>query len=167
MKLGARGWSALFALYTVVGALGFWYRYLDDLARGHGGTLPSRLIEESTGVYTAFVLVPLILALCRRLPWSSAAWPRVIALQVLGGVVYSLLHTTLMALTRAAIFPLAGFGPYNYGNMSWRYPMELANDIVDYTIIVAAFYVVERIRLARESELRSAHLQAELAETKL
>jgi two-component system, LytTR family, sensor kinase len=162
-----RGWWVLFALYTVIGALGFWYRYLDDLAREHYGTLGRRLLEESTGVYTAFALLPLIFALCRRLPWSAATWPRTLAVHVAGAIGYSLAHTTLMAVTRAVIFPLAGMGPYDYGIMTWRYPMELSNDVTSYAVIVGFVYFVERIRLAREGELRAAHLQAELAEAKL
>jgi len=163
----ARGWWALFALYTAVGAFGFWYRYLDDLAREHRNTLARRLLEESSGTYTAFALLPLILALCRRLPWSTTTWPRTIALHLLGAVAYSFAHTTLMALSRAALFPAAGLGSYDYGVMLYRYPMELSNDVVSYAIVVGFVYFIERIRLAREGELRAAHLQMELAEAKL
>jgi signal transduction histidine kinase len=163
----ARGWSALFALYTAIGAFGFWYRYLDDLAREHYDTLARRLLEESSGTYTAFALLPLILALCRRLPWSPSSWPRTIALHLLGALAYSFAHTTLMALSRAVLFPLAGMGSYDYGNMLYRYPMELSNDVTSYAIVAGFVYFIERIRLAREGELRAAHLQMQLAEAKL
>ena len=46
-------WTILFLVTTVLGGLSLSYRYLDDLARGPGGTLPQRLIEQATGVYAA------------------------------------------------------------------------------------------------------------------
>ena len=53
-------WSLLFLVATVLGGLSLSYRYLDDLARGHSGTFPQRLVEEATGVYAAFVLLPFV-----------------------------------------------------------------------------------------------------------
>jgi quinoprotein glucose dehydrogenase len=58
-------WSLLFLVATVLGGLGLSYRYLDDLARGHAGTFPQRLVEEATGVYAAFVLLPFVFRIAR------------------------------------------------------------------------------------------------------
>jgi len=162
-----RGALPIVALFTAVACLQFSYRYLDDLAREHHGTLVTRLIEEGTGAYTALVLMPILFALCRRFPWTQATWRRALAAQLAGAVVYSLAHTSLMALTRAIIFPLAGRGPYDYGIMLYRYPMELSIDLVYYAFAIGFIYFIARIRLARENELRAAHLQTLLAEAKL
>ena len=58
-------WSLLFLVATVLGGLGLSYRYLDDLARGHGGTFTQRLVEKATGVYAAFVLLPFVFRIAR------------------------------------------------------------------------------------------------------
>ena len=44
-------WSLLFLVATVLGGLGLSYRYLDDLARGHAGTFPQRLVVQITRLY--------------------------------------------------------------------------------------------------------------------
>jgi LytS/YehU family sensor histidine kinase len=149
---------ALFALFTAVGLLFFGYHYLDDLARGQGGTLVRRLIEELTGSYTALVLLPFVLWFVRRFAWP---W------QILGALVFSAGHTTLMAITRGIIFPALGQGTYDYGVMRFRYPMEASNDIIVYAVIAGFVYFFDRTQRARERELASANLERELAEAKL
>jgi LytS/YehU family sensor histidine kinase len=72
-----------------------------------------------------------------------------------------------MALTRAALFPLAGLGHYDYGIMSYRYPMEASHDLIIYPIVVGFIYFWDRTRAAREAEVAAAQLQRELAEAKL
>src|ERR1700742_5121872 len=56
----ARTWSILFLIYTGIAVLLTGYRYLDDLSRNRPGTFAIRSLEEVTGVYTAFVLLPLV-----------------------------------------------------------------------------------------------------------
>jgi two-component system LytT family sensor kinase len=160
-------WAAFFLLFTGIAALEFSYRYLDDLARGHSGTLVTRLIEEGTGAYTAFALFPLIIALARRFPWRAATWPRTLAVQAGGLVLYTLAHTTLMALTRSILFPLAGLGHYDYGIMVYRYPMEASIDAVYYALIVALIYFYFRVRDAQRREVAAARLEAEVERLRL
>ncbi len=160
-------WAAFFLLFTGIAALEFSYRYLDDLARGHSGTLVTRLIEEGTGAYTAFALFPLIIALARRFPWRAATWPRTLAVQAGGLVLYTLAHTTLMALTRSVLFPLAGLGHYDYGIMVYRYPMEASIDAVYYALIVALIYFYFRVRDAQRREVAAARLEAEVERLRL
>ena len=157
MGLLRRYWW-LFPLFTAIGLLFFSYHYLDDLSREHAGTLLPRFIEEMTGAYAAMVLVPAILWFTRRFPWPA---------QIPALLVYSVVHTTLMWASRAAIFPLAGLGAYDYGIMSYRYPMEASHDLILYPIIIGFIYFYDRVRRAREAEVRAATLQCELTEAKL
>ena len=154
------GWAALFALFTAIGALEFFYRFFDRLARGDHADVAPLLIEQTTGAWAAFVLLPLVVALCRRFPWRRTGWPRVLGVYVLGALVFSLLHTTLMALSRAILFPLFGLGPYDYGDMHWRYPMEFSNDLIAFAVFVGCTNFLDRIR-------RDARLQTQLVAAKL
>jgi len=158
MKESLRRYGWVFALFTAIGLAFFSYHYLDDLARGHPGTLLTRFIEEMTGAYTAMVLLPFVVWFARRFPWP---------LQIFGLIAYSLVHTTLMAVSRAILFPLAGLGHYDYGIMTYRYPMEASHDLIIYPVIVGFLYFFDRFRRAREAEISSAKLQRELAEAKL
>ena len=153
-----RRYGRLFWLFTAIGLLFFSYHYLDDLARGQHGTLSARFIEEMTGAYTALVLLPFVIWFARRYPWP---------LQIFGALAYSAAHTTLMALSRAALFPLAGLGHYDYGIMLYRYPMEASHDLIIYPIVLGFIYFFDRLAAARQAEVDAAQLQRELAEAKL
>jgi LytS/YehU family sensor histidine kinase len=163
----ARSVLLLVGLALACGTLEFLYRYLDDLSRGIHGTFATRFIEEGTGTLTFFVLVPFVFELCRRMPWRRERWPRTVAVLVGAGILFSLAHTTLMAITRSILFPLAGLGPYDYGNLVYRYPMEMANDDIFFAILVTLVYFVQRVREARQRELAAAHLETQLAQARL
>jgi LytS/YehU family sensor histidine kinase len=150
------GWP--FLLFTVIGLLFFSYHYLDDLARMQHGTFLQRFIEEMTGAYTVMPLVPFILWFARRFPWPA---------QIVGALVYTAAHTTLMAITRAILFPLAGLGHYDYGIMSYRYPMEASHDMIVYAVLLGLIYFYDRAQAARAAELDAARLQTELAQARL
>lgn len=157
----------LFWLFTAIGLLFFSYHYLDDLARQQAGTAGSRFVEEMTGAYSAFVLVPFVIALSRRFPFTASTWSIAVLAQIGGFVGYSVIHTSLMGLSRLLIFPLVGLGPYDYGLMGYRYPMEASHDAIIYPVVVIIIYFADRLSAARRAELAAARLQAELAQAKL
>jgi two-component system, LytTR family, sensor kinase len=157
----------LIPVFTVLGIGAFLYRYLDDLARHHAGTFQRRLLEEATGVYSALVIVPIVVGITRRVPWTRERWPRAALAHAGGAILFTLLHTTLMALSRAVISPLLGMGPYDYGDMAWRYPMEASNDSFIYVVACALVYFVGREERARKAELAAAELRAQLAQATL
>jgi two-component sensor histidine kinase len=160
-------WVGLLLFCTGVGACNFGHLYLDDLARGTSGTLVRRLMEEMTGAYSAFVLLPLVLAITHRVPFTRASWPVALGANALGLIAYTIGHTTLMALSRAVLSPALGLGPYEYGNLAYRYPMEAAGDVVWYSLIAGSSYVAVRLQAARAAHLRATELQRRLAEAQL
>jgi two-component system, LytTR family, sensor kinase len=160
-------WAILFLLTTVLGALSLFYRYLDDLARGRGGTFPQRLLEQATGVYAAFVLLPLVFRVARVYLFERRGWLRRGLALLVAAVAFSLLHTSMMALSRQLLFPAFGLGRYDYGLLRYRYPMELSNYLGLFAMIVVLYYFFTRLRLAQEQQLATAELQAKLAEAQL
>ncbi|MBD5656156.1 MAG: hypothetical protein IAI50_13415, partial [Candidatus Eremiobacteraeota bacterium] len=118
-----------FLVFTAVGLLFFTSYYLDDLARMRDGTALARFIEEMTGAYSAFVLLPIITVVARRFPMSRTTWKSGLLAAMVAALGYTIVKTTLMSLSRAVIFPLAGLGHYDYGVMLYRYPMEAAKDV--------------------------------------
>lgn len=160
-------WGILLLVYTAIFVLIFSYHYLDDLSRERLGTFGVRFLEEGTGVYSAFLLLPLIFRAARFYLFARKGWLRLIGLHLIGAVAYSFFHTSLMALSRWLIAPLLGMGSYDYGIMRFRYPMEFSNDLMGYTIIVVVFYFFERLRIAQAQQVAAAELQAKLAEAQL
>jgi two-component system LytT family sensor kinase len=160
-------WTFLFFVYTMIFGLLLGYRYLDDLTREHAGTFGLRFLEEFTGVYSFFVLLPLMFRAAKYNFFSEMGWPRKIALHFLFGATFSLAHTTMMAVSRQILGPLLGIAHYDYGNMAFRYPMEMSNDLIAYTSVVSLYYFVQRVRMAQAEQLAAAELQTKLAEAQL
>jgi two-component system, LytTR family, sensor kinase len=163
--------SAKFALwfgaFTLIFLLIFSYHYLESLARGHSGTFTRHFIEELTGVYSFGLLFLIVLDLTRRFRINAGNWPRRLPVYFLAAVILSLVHTTIMALSRKAVYHLAGMGEYDYGIMPIRYLMEMANHLLFYTVGVIMIHLYDHYREARERELRTAQLEAQLAQAEL
>jgi len=156
-----------FAVSTAVFLLDFSYRYLEDLARARTGTFAERFIEEATGVYSAAILFVLVIRFARRFPISRENWLKRLPVYLLGAIAFSAAHTTMMALSRKAIFPLAGMGQYDYGIMPIRYLMEFANYTLWFATGLTLIYLFDYYRSARARELRTAQLETQLAQAQL
>jgi two-component system LytT family sensor kinase len=163
----AQGWGILLLVYTAIFVLIFSYHYLDDLSRQRPGTFAVRFLEEFTGVFTVFLLLPLVLRVADFYLFKVKGWARQAAFHLVAAVGFSFLHTSLMALSRWIIAPLVGLGRYDYGIMGFRYPMELSNDLIGYTVIVLVYYFFKRLRIAQAQQLAAAELQAKLAQAQL
>jgi sensor histidine kinase YesM len=156
-----------FGAHTLIFLLIFSYRYLEELARGYSGSFASHFIEEFTGVYSWGLLFLLVLRFSRRFRINGQNWPRRLPVYLLFAVVLSLLHTTIMAFSRKAIWSLAGMGEYDYGIMPIRYLMEMANYLLFYAVGVTLIHLYDHYRESRERELRTAQLEAQLAQAEL
>jgi len=162
----AQIWGLLLVLYTGIFLLMFGYHYLDDLSRGRPGTFGVRFLEEFTGVYSVLLLLPLILRVSRYC-FFQVGGVKQLAIHAPTAIAFSLAHTTLMAASRWIISPLVGMGPYDYGIMVYRYPMEMSNDFIGYTTIVLIYYFYLRMQMAQAQQLAAAELQTKLARAQL
>jgi len=163
----AQGWGILFLVYTALFVLFFGYHYLDDLSRQRPGTFAVRFLEEFTGVYTVFLILPFVLRVADFYLFKVKGWVRQVAFHLAAAVGFSFVHTSLMGISRWIIAPLIGLGTYDYGIMRFRYPMEFSNDLMGYTVIVLVYYFFERLRIAQAQQLAAAELQAKLAQAQL
>ncbi len=159
--------ALIFAYYTAHGLLLLGYRYLNDLTREKSGTFTPRLIEEMTGAYGGAIIFPLVVIFARRyrLQWRNLL--RLLPLHLLALSFFSAAHTTLNAITRWMLFPVAGLGDYDYGIMSIRYVMEFSNDVISYTLIVGFVYLFDHYQQSRDREVITAQLETRLAQAQL
>jgi two-component system, LytTR family, sensor kinase len=156
-----------FGLAITTSLLRFCYQYLDDLARQHSGTFLQRLIEETTGCFTSTLLFIGVVRFALHFRLQRDNWWRRLPAYLLGMLLFSAAHTTLMWLTRNLLFPMAGLGNYDYGILLYRYLMEFSNQVVFYWITVAATHLIALYRESRARELRTAQLEAQLAQAQL
>src|SRR5579862_7022488 len=171
MKIPSRHrlvWPAvLVAGFTALALLMFGYHYLNDVANGSTATWPRRLVEETTGVYSVLLLLPLIVWVARRFRPTCNPWTVTALAWIAGAIAYTAAHTTIMGLSRVAIFHMLGLGSYDYGIMLFRYPMEASNDVVSFATIATIVTFWDRIETSRRAELEAAGLKTKLAEAKL
>ncbi|MBV8198736.1 MAG: histidine kinase [Candidatus Eremiobacteraeota bacterium] len=159
--------AALLGIFCLIFVFDFEYRYLDDLARGHQGTFSQRFLEEATGVFSFFILLPFVFWMTRRFPITRSNWYVTVPIAFAGAVLMSAAHTTLMAMSREILAPMLGLGPYHYGIMAYRYPMEASNDVISYAFTAALIYGWDHMQAARRAELAAAELHGKLAEAEL
>ena len=167
---GKRRWRVrllAFAYFTATGLLLFGYRALDDVARERRVRPLALFIEQMTGAYAAMILLPALIRFARRYQIRKSNWLRRVPAHLAAMIAFSFLHTSLMAVSRHLLFPLAGLGPYDYGIMRFRYLMEFSNDVVVYCIIVSFIYLFDHYRHSRDRELQTAQLETQLAQAQL
>ncbi|MFZ0428486.1 MAG: histidine kinase [Acidobacteriota bacterium] len=169
-----RTWLLIFGLCTFMGLLSFSTFYTEDLLDG-GRTPPTYfLINELTGAYATFVLLPFLLWFIGRFPFTRENWTAMLPLHLAGSIVFGICHTTLMSLSRLWLYPLAGLTPYQVGDVLYRYLMEYQKQLLVYGGIVLAVHLIRAYRDRQDKEkeaaalaLRTAELQTRLADARL
>src|SRR5688572_27484542 len=160
-------WVASFAMFTSTGVLRFTYKYFDDVAHRETGTFAARLIEETTGTYAAMILFVAVVSFAWKYPLDRPGWRKRIPAHVAMMVGVSVAHTTLLYLSRSAIFPAVGLGSYDYGYMPARYLMEFGNDAVGYAMYIVVISTYRYYQTTRQREIRTAQLERGLAQAEL
>lgn len=166
-RLYTSRWLQGFAAFTAVGTLSFFYHFLDDRARGITGTAGTRALEEYSGAYAAALLFVGVVWMARRWPLRRQRWHSPLTLYLLALPVFGAVFTTLMLESRELLSPLLGLGPYNYGDLWWRYPMEFANQVMVYAVMLGAIVLRDLYQENRRRELTAAALRSQLAQAQL
>lgn len=168
-KLTVKTWAVLFAFGTMMALLSIGIIVTDELADQNPVPLAYPVINEFTGVYTALLFMPLLLAVFRRFPLRRDTLLRYLPLHLLVTVLFGLTHTTLMYFSREWIYSLAGLGDYGkfYGLLKYRYLMEYQKQFLIYWIAYGCFYLYQSLRENQRQKLRAAQLEQELTESRL
>lgn len=163
------GLLELFFVFTAVGFLQFWYRYLDHIARGTSVNWPVPFIEQMTGNYVSLLMLvvfitPIVMRFRPDLQGNIGSW---LPAHLVALFAYSLIHTSLMWGSRSILFPILGMGSYDYGIMTVRYWMEFPSDVIDYVLQMGALVAFLRLQEARANEVRLAEVKGDLVRAKL
>jgi two-component system, LytTR family, sensor kinase len=148
------------ALFSAVGLSFSLYRYLDYVANRERISFWEPFIWEMTGAWFAALLFPFVARLARRFPLEPGKLASRIPIHIAGLAGYSIAHTSLLWISRVYLYPLVGFGYYDYGVMRARYPMEFFHDLILYPLLLVGIYFYDR-------RVRGAQLEAKLAAARL
>jgi LytS/YehU family sensor histidine kinase len=124
----------------------------------------STLRREALNWYAWAVVAPLVVGVGPRI----ARLPRGRMIQAWGGaaLLFTLLHA-LLEVSGARALGVAGQG-MAFGTMLWaRYLATLAPNLLVFSLIALAFYLVAHQRETRDRELRESQLKAALAEAEI
>ncbi len=161
MRRHLRSGLIIFGYFTAIGLLFFGYRYLEYVSNREPVSPFDPLINELfTGAWVAALLFPLVARFARRFPLNRSNWTKRVPLHVCALIGYSLVHTSLLWILRPPLHRLFGVGPYDYGNMIARYPMEFFHDCIAYPAIVSILYLFDR-------HVRAAQLESKLSQARL
>ncbi len=153
---------------TAISLLLFLDRYLGRLANDRAGEWLRVLIEESTGTFTAALLVPVMVWAVRRWPPFGARWKTHLPLQLLIAMAVGFVHTTTTYLLRDLLIASPGvLGAGNYALSPNRYLLALPTGLIVYAVVAALTTVIDRYRGARNRELEAVELRAELTQAQL
>ena len=162
-----RSWAWWLGTVGSIALLMATYRHVDQLKSGRGWPFLRPLTDEATAVLGAGLLFFGVRALVHRWPLSRQTWARLLPLYGVCLVVFSLLHTTMNWGSRSLLYPLFGYGRYNYGPMPMPYLMELPIDLLIFTMMVAVLLAARQAERMRSQALESARLSKALAEARL
>lgn len=160
-------WRLVAAFFFAAAFLRFAYFYLDDLTRQVPDTFVRRLLEEGTGIFASALFFPIAVLVERRFPLSEGRWRRSWPAHVAGYIAYSVAHTSVLALSRALLFPAFGQGAYDYGLLSVRYFMESAQDFFSYGTFVGVLTLLRVQARLRAKELHAVQLERDAARARL
>jgi signal transduction histidine kinase len=160
-------WRIVVGFFAVITTCLVFYRQLDVIANGEYRPWLLTVSEETVGAFAALLVFPLCYLIAIRFPFPSPHWRRNLIAHLIAVSLISVVHTTLIALLRALLFPILGFGKYGYGDLPMRYPMEFAHLFIFYWVGVSLVYFFHELRFARERELSQARLETSLAEAQL
>lgn len=164
----------LYALCTLIGLYRFSTFYAQYRLEGRHEPIRKILVNEMTGAYSFFLVLPVLILFTSRLPLRRGNWFWVLPLYVLASVGFGVADTTLMTLSRTWIYPVADLGRYDPGPLFYRYLMEYHVQFMIFILVAATVHAAARLRASREREresaelaLRASNLQAQLSEARL
>ncbi len=159
---------ALFLLFTLIGLIKTSMFVSERMASGATElNFKYFLINEMTGSYTAFILLPLLFWFFNRFRMTRRNFISLIPLYLIASMLFGAAHTVLMWLSRKAIYAIGNYGPFHYGKMWERLFMEYHNQIF---VFLTFWLVVSFFRYAKERQderLKRVRLEEALTQAKL
>jgi signal transduction histidine kinase len=156
------------AFFMAEGVLRSGYFHFGARAEGTDPPYLDALLSELTGAgATALLFFAVIVPACRRFPVERGRSIVHLAAHAGAAAVYSITKTLLMGVSRAGLWPLAGLGSYDYGELGYRITMEAANDVTSYAVMAFGVHVFFAWQAQKERELSRARLEARLNEARL
>jgi two-component system LytT family sensor kinase len=136
---------------------------------GNGSAVPGSraFLWEITSALTVWLCLPIIQTAVLNAPGPRVGWARFLGIHAAIYPVFATVHITIMVNSRHVLYPLLGWGAYEYGPLAFRIPMEAQKDLIVYAGVAALWSMVNAWRERHSQALRAAQLESELKEARL
>ena len=149
----------IFAGTTLHALLDTTYGISERLSYGRPADGWRALYNQLVAAWAAGLLYYLLLPTLRRYRFTVHRWRQVLPVHAALLPSYSAVHTGLMWLGRTPVYPLLGWGQYDYGALPERALMEFSADLIGYASMLAVLHAVWLYRETRERQLENLLLQ--------
>jgi two-component system LytT family sensor kinase len=166
-RIRAQPALALFVFFLAVGLWNGWTVYLTIL--GNGGSIPRAepFVWEVTGAVSVWFVLPILQTAVLNAPGPHVGWGRFLGIHAVGYGLFTALHILLMVPVRYPLYALLDLGPYDYGDLAFRIPMEMQKDLISYSVGAALWSLLNAWRERQARAVREATLESELREARL
>ena len=122
---------------------------------------------ELTGTFGCFVAFPIILCAVLNAPRPAGRWRRFLRIHLLAYALYALLAPAVFIVIRNGLYPLLGWGSYEYGPLALKLPMEWIKLLIAYAAIALGISAWMNFREVQTRARREAELREKLQEAQL
>ncbi|AKQ64892.1 Autolysin sensor kinase [Myxococcus hansupus] len=166
-RIHARPALALLGFCVALGLLLGLTVCLNILAEG--GTVPGLrpFVWELTGALGAWLVLPILFTAVINAPGPRVGWGRFLGIHAVAFLLFTSAHIVLMAVTRQGLYALFDWGPYDYGAMAFRIPMEAMKDLLSYSLGATFVSLFTAWKERQDRALREASLEGELRAAQL
>ncbi len=164
-----RQWGVIFLFVTLIGLLSFGVIVTDAMSNRESVNLVIPFINEMTGAYSVFLLLPPVLWFMQRWPLTRERLAGRLPLHLLASIVFGAGHTLLMIASRTLIYSALNLGTYaqQYGMLKYRFLMEYQKQFLIYWLIYGVVYLLKTLREKQAQKLHATRLQQELTAAQL
>ncbi len=174
IQLSDLNWWIVLLIYTLGAVISAGTTYTAGLAEEHPIPYLYPALWEFTGYYAQCAMLPFIVLAFSRLPIHRANWLWTVPTLLLCSMGIGAIHTSLMFLSRNAIYHLLGLGVYNFGPTGYRLLMEYHTQFIQFWAVYVILLFIAHFRERREREreaailkLKTSELEKQLAQVQL
>ncbi len=164
---GAVRWLVIFLFSTLVGVMNFNRFYTNELAEGETPNFYHYFINEMTGAYAVFALLPALFYFFKKFPLQRGNLPLRLPMHLLASMAFGFSHTMLMFFSRKLLYSIFLREDYNYGHLGYRLLMEYNHQFITYWLIYGVAYFINLFRENQKQKLKAAQLERQLTEARL
>jgi sensor histidine kinase YesM len=125
------------------------------------------LVDEFTGSYTFWLLIPIIIPFFKKFPLNKGNIFRFIPLYFFISLIFGLTHTLLMYLSRSVIYPALNLGEYDFGYLPFRILMEYLKQFMGFWTVFVIYTIFKVNKEKEEIRLKTSQLEEQLTKARL